>query len=70
MGNYFMDRRVHYFSTPFLSHRTRLANVSRQKLASVQVTLDISYQEISKLPKLVQQIKTNIVEELSTYESR
>jgi small-conductance mechanosensitive channel len=60
--------KVHYFSTPFLSHRTRLANVSRQKLASVQVTLDISYQEISKLPKLVQQIKTNIVEELSTYD--
>ncbi|KAG7339062.1 mechanosensitive ion channel [Nitzschia inconspicua] len=47
---------------------SRLANVSRQQLASVQVTLDISYQEISKLPKLVQQIKTNIVEELSTYE--
>jgi small-conductance mechanosensitive channel len=45
-----------------------LANVSRQKLASVQVTLDISYQEISKLPKLVQQIKTNIVDELSTYD--
>jgi hypothetical protein len=50
------------------THRTRLANVSRQQLASVQVTLDISYQEISKLPKLVQQIKTNIVEELSTYQ--
>jgi small-conductance mechanosensitive channel len=50
-------------------HRSRLANVSRQQLASVQVTLDISYQEISKLPKLVQQIKSNIVEELSTYQN-
>jgi hypothetical protein len=32
----------------------------------VKVTLDISYQDISKLPKLVQQIKNNIKDELST----
>lgn len=50
-------------------HRTRLANVSRQKLASVQVTLDISYQEIPKLPMLVNQIKKNIVDELATTHS-
>ncbi|KAL3901261.1 MAG: hypothetical protein SGARI_006098, partial [Bacillariaceae sp.] len=40
----------------------RIANVSRQRLAAVQVTLDISYQEIPKLPALVNQIKDNIVE--------
>jgi hypothetical protein len=43
--------------------------VSRQQLASVQVTLDISYQEIPKLPILVNQIKKNIVDELATTHS-
>jgi hypothetical protein len=32
----------------------------------VKVTLDISYQDIAKLPALVQQIKNNIKDELST----
>mmetsp|Transcript_13789 Transcript_13789/g.23947 ORF Transcript_13789/g.23947 Transcript_13789/m.23947 type:complete len:581 (+) Transcript_13789:83-1825(+) len=45
---------------------TRIANVSRQKLSNVKVTLDISYQEISKLPALLQQIKTNIVDAMAT----
>lgn len=47
--------------------RTRIANVSRQRLSNVQVTLDISYTEIGKLKQLVDDIRSNLLDTLDVY---
>lgn len=49
--------------------RTRIANLSRQRLSNVQVTLDVSYSEIGKLKQLVGDIRANILDALDTYDN-
>jgi small-conductance mechanosensitive channel len=49
--------------------RTRIANLSRQRLSNVQVTLDISYSEMGKIKQLVGDIRANLLDTLDVYDT-
>mmetsp|Transcript_48805 Transcript_48805/g.118108 ORF Transcript_48805/g.118108 Transcript_48805/m.118108 type:complete len:430 (-) Transcript_48805:228-1517(-) len=54
------DEKIVRVPNAFIASSKRLANVSRQTFSSVQLTLELSYQDMEKIPNLVKDMKEQI----------
>eukprot|EP00529_Nitzschia_sp_RCC80_P033549 CAMPEP_0113498976 /NCGR_PEP_ID=MMETSP0014_2-20120614/31489_1 /TAXON_ID=2857 /ORGANISM="Nitzschia sp." /LENGTH=208 /DNA_ID=CAMNT_0000393095 /DNA_START=109 /DNA_END=735 /DNA_ORIENTATION=- /assembly_acc=CAM_ASM_000159 len=54
------DEKIVRVPNAFIASSKRLANVSRQTFSSVQLTLELSYQDMEKVPNLVKDMKEQI----------
>ena len=54
------DEKIVRVPNAYIASSKRLANVSRQTFSSVQLTLELSYNDMNKVPDLVQDMKDQI----------